>query len=200
MPRILRKPEPLPHAAQGRDVSVVETKFGAQSAIERRVNHVTPEQRRARLMAVEQMLTLGSTPAQMEAALKAQFNMGPGAVASYVARVRARWAAEGEQDRAQLKKAAVKRLQQHIRGAVAKGQFSAVAQLERLLADIQGTKEAVEVNLNVSTTVTEAVIGIVTGMTAEEQAALIEEQRRLLQRAEGAPAVVIEAEGVASST
>lgn len=174
------------------------TKFGAQSAIERRVRHVTPEQRRARLMAVEQMLTLGVTPQQMEATLKAQYDMGPAKVASYVGQVRARWAAEGEQDRAQLKKAAIRRIQQHIRGAVAKGQFSAVAQLERLLADIQGTKEAVEVNLNVSTTVTEAVIGIVTGMTAEEQAALIEEQKRLLQRAENAPVVVIEAEGVTS--
>lgn len=180
-----------------RDLALDYTaKFGAQSPQERRQVYVSPAERSQRMIAIEQMLVAAAPLSMIEAACKEKFGMGRQAVATYIERVKGRWAQEAEQDRPQLKKLAVKRLHQHIRNAAAKGQFSAVAQLERLLSDIQGTKEAVEVNLNVNATIAEAVITVATSMTDEEQAALIAEQRRLLQLAADSPGkVVIDAPG-----
>lgn len=185
MPRIAREP--------ALDATV---KYGAQAPEERRIPYVTPDMRRARLIAVEQMLVAGVPQAVLEATCKEKFGMTRSAVDRYCGLVRERWAKESEQDRAQLKKMAVRRIQQHIRNATAKGQFSAVAQLERLLSDIQGTKEALEVNVNVTSTITEAVISVVSAMTPEEQHALIEEQRRLQLAAEAGGRQIIETEGV----
>jgi len=144
---------------------------------------VTVAMRRERLEVIEQLMIRGVGHSKIEKACAERFKMSRGAVAKYMDSLRSQWAEEERSSRLTNKTTAQRRLYQHIQKAKESENWAAVAALERLLSDIQGTKEALEINLNVDATVTEATLHVVANLSPEQRANIIAEQRKLRELA-----------------
>jgi hypothetical protein len=144
---------------------------------------VTVEQRRERLEVIEQLMIRGIGTSKIEKACADRFGMNKGAVARYMSHLREQWADEERQSRPTNKATAQRRIYQHIQKAREADNWAAVASLERLLSDIQGTKEALEVNLNVDANVREATLHVIANLTPEKRAEILAEQRKLRELA-----------------
>jgi hypothetical protein len=140
---------------------------------------VTVEVKRERLDVVEQLMLRGVSQNKIEHVCKEKFNIGRLVARKYMAEIRDRWADEERVSRPSYKAQAMRRLYNHIQKARDTDNWAAVAQLERLLSDIQGTKEPVEVNMNVDARVTEAALHVVATLTPERREEIIERQKRL---------------------
>lgn len=99
--------------------------------------------------------------------------------------VYAQWQEEDAEAKPHYKAAAMRRINRQITKAGAAGAHGAVAQLENTLSKIQGTGEAIEVNVGVGFRVTRSLIEVL-GEEAEKDPAklreMIDEQRRIEQR------------------
>jgi hypothetical protein len=157
--------------------------YSATSPDQQRGIVVSVEDRRKRTDAIENMLIAGISQSRIERVCREQFGMTKAAVGTYIVRIRDRWAVEERESRPFYKAQAMRRLYGHMAEARRDKNWAAIAQFEKLLSDMQGTKEPVEVNINVDATVTEAALHVVSTLTPERRAALIEEQRRLRQLA-----------------
>lgn len=166
----------------------------ADSPDERRVRYVSPEARREQENEIERLLVAGVSQHRIEGAMLDRHQMTRTSTRAVMARVRRRWAEEERGNRPHYKATAMRRLLGHIAEARVAKNFASVAQLERLLAEMQGTREPVEVNLNVETTVTEAALHVIGKLTPEKFRALVEEQKRL--RALAATPKVLDVQGV----
>jgi hypothetical protein len=168
----------------------------AENPGERRIgqSNVSAAERQERSEAVERLLIAGVSPLRIKALVYERFGMSDGAVHGVVERVRERWRREEADSRATYKATAMRRLYGHIAEARASKHWPAVAQLERLLAEMQGTREPVEVAMNITATLGESAARVVAQLTPEKMAALIAEQRQL--RALAAGRQVIETTGV----
>ena len=162
---------------------------------ERRGRLVPIDERRRRTEFIEGLLVAGLSMPQVERAARDSFAMNRLQVATYVGRIRERWAEEEKTQRPHNKAQQMRRVYGHIAEARRDKNWAAVAQFEKLLSDILGTKEPVEINVNVDAVVTEAALQVIAGLTPERRRALIDEQRRLRELA--AKAETIEAEGKA---
>lgn len=169
------------HGASGHDwaVAIDQRQYAPATPGERRKAIVSVAERRTRLDFIEKLLIAGIAIARIESACRDQFSMPKSAVSKCVEQVHARWADEERSNRLHYKTQAMRRLYGHVAEARKDKNWAAVAQLERLLADIQGTKEPLEVQLNVDATISEAVLHVVANLSPERRVALIEEQRRL---------------------
>lgn len=87
--------------------------------------------------------------------------MTTNAINALVPHVFKEWADEDTARRPHQKRAAVKRMHSHIAAARAAKNWNAVASLERLLAQMQGTLEPIEINVNLDATIRESVINVV---------------------------------------
>lgn len=151
-----------------------------------RVPKVSREQKRERLEAIEQLMIRGIGMTSIEKTCRTQFGMSKALVTKYAAEIRDRWADEERASRPSNKATAQRRIYRHIEKARSAENWAAVAALERLLSDIQGTKEATEVHVNVDARVTEATLNVVANLTPEERARIVAEQRRLRELAAAA--------------
>ncbi len=162
-----------------------------------RVKTITPDEKKRRLAEIEKLMMLGVAQTQIEHACRAKYGMKTALVRRYQSEIRNRWAEEEQVNRPTNKAAAVRRLYSHIQKALQKEEWAAVAAFERILSDIQGTKEAVEVNLNVDATVTEATLHVIANLSPARREAMLEEQRQLRLLAEKNARPVIEVEATA---
>lgn len=149
-----------------------------------------------RSMAIEQLLIAGVSRSRISTLMAQRYGLTDGQVRGHMERIKARWISEEKENRAMYKETAMRRLYGHIAEAKKAGNWASVAQLERLLAEMQGTREPVEVAVNVGSTVVEAAAHVLSGLTPEKIAALVSEQRRLLALAEGKPVIETTAEPV----
>lgn len=156
-----------------------QRQYAAAVPEERRGTFVTLPERRQRLDVVERLLIAGVSMSRIEDTCKEQFSMTSGKTRQYVDQVRARWAEEERAQRPHNKATAIRRALGHIAGARSSKNWAAVAQLEKHLSALQGTYEAVEINLNIDSAVTEAALHVVANLTPERRAALIAQQRAL---------------------
>lgn len=156
---------------------------------ERRVRYVSVDERRVRFEMIEGLMVAGLSVEQIAKAARKSFGMTKPQTQSYVARIRDRWTEEEKEARPHNKSQATRRIVGHIAEARRDKNWSAVAQLEKLLSDMQGTKEPTEINVNVDATMSQAIVAVVANLTPERRAAMIEEQRRLRELA-GKPVVV----------
>ena len=99
----------------------------------------------ARLDFVEQMMLKGESATKVTQSCVEQFGVAASTAKSYMTEVRDRWSEEERDNRPTYKTQAMRRIYGHIQKARESSNWAAVAQLERLLSDIQGTKEALEV-------------------------------------------------------
>jgi len=165
-------------------VSALKPGKGPSSDAEARVpKTITPEIRRTAINAIEQLMVAGVPISKIEAACKEKFGLTRAKVKQYAGVVRQRWADEEREARPTYKQQAMRRIQGHISGAAKDGNFAAVAQLERLLSEMQGTKEAQEVNVNVGVAVSTAMLHVVGSLTQEQRAEIIRLQRERLGEA-----------------
>ena len=141
--------------------------------------YVSPEERRERENVVEQLLIAGVNKNQIAQELRRRFNTTPSATGTLIARVRKRWADEERENRPSYKAAAIRRITGHIAQARQSKNWAAVAQLERLMSEIQGTREPIEVQMNVDVSLPEAAMRVVATLPPEKFQAMIAEQRRL---------------------
>lgn len=163
------------------------------TAAERRVTYVSPEQRRERESEIERLMIAGVSQSRTENAMRDRHGMSRHAVQSAMRRVRQRWVEEERENRPSYKNTAMRRLLGSIAEARGAKNFAAVAQLERLLAEMQGTREPIEMNVNVETTLPEAALQVAAQLTPERFDALVAEQRKL--RALAAAKIPIETTG-----
>lgn len=170
---------------------------GPQDVSESRIGRtmLTAEQRRERSEAIERLLIAGVSPNRIKTLAQTQYGMSEGATRGVVERVRRRWAAEEQDTRATYKATAMRRLYGHIAEARAAKHWPAVAQLERLLAEMQGTKEPMEVALNINAALGESAARVVAQLPPEKLAALIAEQRELRRLAAAATKPVVDTTG-----
>lgn len=151
---------------------------------------MTVDERKQRFELIEGLMVAGLSQEQIAKATGKSFGMTKHQTMLYIARIRDRWAEEEKEARPHNKTQATRRIVGHIAEARRDKNWSAVAQLEKLLSDMQGTKEPTEINVNVDATLTQAIVSVVSNLTPERRAAMIEEQRRLREIA-GKPVVVI---------
>jgi len=173
MPRHKRYPN-------GPPVPTDQRHYASATLAEKRGVIVTIAERRERLDTIERMLIAGISMSRIEDVAKEKLGMSFGRTRSYIDRIRAMWAEEERAGRPHNKAAAIRRCLGHVAEARRDKNWSAVAQFEKHLSDLQGTKEPVEVNLNIDATVTEAALHVVASLTPERRAALIAQQRQLL--------------------
>ncbi len=147
------------------------------------IAHVTVEQRRERMDLIEQLMVRGVGVSKIEKACAERFGMKRGVVMKYMERLREQWAEEERVSRPTNKATAQRRLYQHIQKARDADNWAAVASLERLLSDIQGTKEAVEVNVNLEAMTREATLHVIANITPEMRERILSEQRKLRELA-----------------
>ena len=125
------------------------------------------------------------------------------AVRSAIAKCKDGWAAQDAEQQPRLKGAATRRILDHVGKAKAQNRWAAVATLEHLLADIQGTRAPIRVEVDVTEAQRAALAGALANMPTERVLALAA-ARRELERFQGAkqlpPAAgpVIDVEAVAA--
>lgn len=130
--------------------------------------------------AVEQMLTQGIADYRIGRIMKAKFNVGRCRTGNLLARVRARWVRDNEVGRPAAKAEAIHRLKDSIFEARKDRKWSAVANLESLVADMQGTREptAIDVHLRAGDALT-AIVANMTGETMKRMIATAQERARI---------------------
>lgn len=171
-----------------------QRQYAAATPEERRGVVVSVLDRRERMHALEQLMIAGVSMSRIEDMMRDKFSMPRGKVRQYVDAVRAQWAEEESRARPTKKAQAIRRCLGHIAEARRDKNWAAVAQFEKHLAMLEGTYEAVEVNLNIDATITEASLHVIANLTPERRAALIAQQREL--RALAAAKPVIDTTGV----
>lgn len=145
---------------------------------------------------VEQLLKNGSPPSQMCRILRERWpRMSKSRVYMLVARVKDRWREESAKTREMDREAAIRRI--HTYRMHAAGEFDArtgkwirqpnhqaLAKWERLLMDLQGTREAIKIDVGV--VYTQAMLQVVARLDGEQASDLLEEAREQERLAEAA--------------
>lgn len=128
---------------------------------------------------IEQWLVGGVSLSGIEKAAKKRWGIKGSRVRRIVDKVRGRWIEETRAERPHWKAQAIRRVYGHIAAAREASQWNAVAQFERLLAEMQGTKEPLEIALNVDRAVSEAALHAVAQLSPERIRQIADEQRQL---------------------
>lgn len=117
-------------------------------------------------------------------AMATQHNMTQGAVERLHNEVIKGWANEEAANKPHAKRMQLKRLQAHIAGARKGQQWGAVAALERLMAQILGTMEPIQIDVTMAATIRESVLNVV-ATTTPERLLQLATQALVLRRASG---------------
>lgn len=150
---------------------------------------VSVQEQRERIELVERLYVMGVTLPRIEAALRERY--GPRAAKAartLLNRVRARWSEEETANRTYWKEQAMRRVITHVQKARELEQMGAVAQLERLLSEMQGTREPEQLVVSGSIGVHEARMQLIAQLPEEELKALAEEHRKIIE-AHGEPVI-----------
>jgi len=110
-----------------------------------------------------------------------QFDKAEATIKDDIKHIRRRWTEEDDEQRRTYKSSAMRRIQGHISEARKDRAWGAVSSLERLLAQIQGTLEPVQVN--VEFVARQALADYISNLSDEELDALELEQKELERKA-----------------
>lgn len=101
--------------------------------------YLSKSDRRQRMRVMERLLASGESDSAIEAAMEKKFGMNEAAVGRCIESVFSKWAAEDMHRNPHLKSSARRRIYSHLSGAKADRNWSAVANLEKVLSGIEGT-------------------------------------------------------------
>ncbi len=130
-----------------------------------------------RRAAMTKLLANGMDKRTINTAMLQEFGMTKPATEALRKLTLVEWQEETDDMRPHLKQAASRRLHNHILQAGTKGQFQAVASLEKVLMEVQGTAEPMQVNVSVDHRLTTAVLHVLGQTDATMVRELIEGQR-----------------------
>jgi hypothetical protein len=158
-----------------------------------RLKHWTKEQTAQHLDTLRQLLPIARSDRDVLREMRARFGFGIGRCQRLTRIVREEWAKEEEARRPHLKQEAVSRIMQMLavargrrttdgQGWVEKPNLSAVVRLEALLADLQGTREPVKVDVDVRVSQTTA--AVIYNMNAADVAEALARYRENVRLAE----------------
>lgn len=141
------------------------SKAGSYTATRPLLSRDDTAERRA---LVEKLCMAGVGRLPIRAALAKRYNTSRHRSDALIAECRTNWAEEERENRPHYKAAAIRRLMGHISASRREKNWTAVAQFERLLSDVQGTREPLELNLNIDARVTEALVHVIADMSSEQ--------------------------------
>ena len=170
----------------------------------------TLQEARAQLAFVEDLMVQGASTSQIIRLARAKLYIGEKRIRRLIERVKETHAKEDAEARQEWKAAQIRRLHTYRQQAsgrrgpdgswIERPDFKAVVALERLIAQICGTLEPVEVRVDAR--YTEAMLHVVSNLTSESAAELLAEAREQERLAEAArkllPAVVDSSESGSS--
>lgn len=160
-----------------------------------RTRPTTRAERNERLDQVEFWMARGDTEGTIEKNVRQRWDLGRFGTRKLMTEVRERWKEAGKEGLAERKQRQLVRLRQVLRLAMSmtkkvmvngierdvsdvdRFKFSTIVQLENLIADIEGNKAPLKVELNA--TANAALMSVMAGMTEERKAKLLEEQRAM---------------------
>lgn len=159
---------------------------------------VDKAERIERRQAMHQLIAHAIPRREVVDAMRAKFSMTQAATLRLHSMCITQMAEDEAERRPHYKAQAIRRLHAHVRDAKKRGNFTAIASLERLLAQIEGTLEPVEINVTLDATVRES-IAVVLAHTTPERLTQLADVARALREAGQLPALaapVVEAEPV----
>ncbi len=140
---------------------------------------VTTEAARERREAMSQALARGVSPDRIIQTFSKKYGMGTAGVRTLMKEVRAMWDEEDAETMRYAKAAARRRILPVIAKATAEKRYAAVANLEKVLADVEGTAlPEEEINQGVDARLTDAVIAVL-GSEDEKTVRLMIEKERM---------------------
>ena len=119
-----------------------------------------PGEAAKRRSAMSKLLANGMDIGTIKRTMKNEFGMSTDQAADLRKLTLIEWQEEQDEMRPHQKTMASRRLHGHIVAAAGKSQYQAVASLEKVLMDVQGTAEPVQVNVNVEHRLTGAVLSV----------------------------------------
>lgn len=158
-------------------------------------------EQRERRMFMSGMLSRGVSRDEIIKAFEAQFGMTESGIGNLMSEVRGLWEADDADELKYAKSAARRRIHRHIREAAKDRKFTAVANLEKVLSDVEGTTIVEEEKtLDVDGRVSDAILAVLGSETARDVRIMIEKERMLIELSEPSPAKsVIDVEGTSSA-
>jgi hypothetical protein len=144
----------------------------------------TPLEKHERRKMLLQLLASGVDRREIVEVMRQKRGMTKGAVLALLGRVEDELREEDREVTPLIRAKQVRRLHTHIARAVSDKSWNAVASLERLLAQVRGTMEPVQVNVNIDATVREAVVHVLGAMPPDALSALIDGHEHALSTAE----------------
>lgn len=116
--------------------------------------------------------------------------LGKAATRKIIQRVVANLNQAFEENRPNAKAFAINRIQRHVQNAARRGAFGAVASLERLTADIEGTREPLRVEIGI--TMQTALMSVIGSMSEKHFKALVQEYDELEAKANDGERVLVQ--------
>jgi hypothetical protein len=141
---------------------------------------VPKEEQKARRLVMERLLASVVSDHEIEAMMIKQFRMTPEAVRVLTRETFARWEEEDARRKGYLKSAARRRIGDHIIQASKGKSWTAVANLEKVLASIEGTNAPIELHTSADVRVTQAVMGVLGEMDPARVRELVKQELELL--------------------
>ena len=177
--------KPDPHATpKGHRGAADKQRTRAAAARRSRISKVEQLERRKVLIG---LMVNRIDPLEVERQMHDRFGMKPRQVKRLQRELERDLQEEGKELLPLLKAKAVNRLHAHIIKASRDASWNAVSSLERVLADIQGTREPVQVNVRVDARVQEAVVHLLSSVPPEQLDALAAQGAALLTHGGQAP-------------
>ena len=134
-----------------------------------------------RTLVIERMMLDGVADRVIIDFAARRFDKTENTIQSDIGVIRRRWVSEDDEQRRTYKSGAMRRIQAHISEAKKDRAWGAVSSLERLLAQIQGTLEPVQVN--VEFVAKQALADYISNLSDEELEALTLEQKEIERKA-----------------
>jgi hypothetical protein len=145
---------------------------------------------------IEQLYLRGTSLRGMVALAKSELGVGPKRVNVILQRIKDAWRTEDDENRKSAKSSTIRRIQRYIQDAqgrrdpadpkkwLEKPNFQALARFEALLADIQGTREPINIDINVR--IQETVLNVIADLSPEELTEIVNEYDDTQRLAEAA--------------
>lgn len=126
---------------------------------------------------VENCMVQGLSTTKIQTLASQEYAVSRSTIARLVSYIGDRWIKEEEDRRPLYKSAAMERLARYSRKAAEEKNWSAVARFESLLADMQGTKEPIRIQ--VTAQVTTAMLNIIGNMSTDDIRTIEDQMREL---------------------
>ncbi len=144
-------------------------------------SRITETERRERREYLSYLLASGRSRDGIFQAMLRKFGTKKEPVQRLIREIYSDWAEEDAERKPFLKNAARKRLYRHIEAAANAGSWTAIANLEKVLASIEGTAEPIEISTPATTRLSEALVQVLNETDPAEVRKMIDSEKQLVE-------------------